>query len=104
MEVNGRFFPLWGQLVEHKEDWIDGKLTEIDDHIGKLETKITDIKLEPDGPVDVVFIVMGKDFSVSWNVEHLSISGKDISKRKPGEGLVIETPFAYRFILEKPKS
>jgi hypothetical protein len=76
MEVNGKFYSFWGQIVKQKEDWIGGTLHESGDSMdralgfGELTTEIVDIELCPNGEDSAYFEVEGKDFSCGFGVEY----------------------------------
>ncbi len=76
MEVNGKDYPLWGQFVEKKEEWIGGTLHDSGDsmdralELGDLTTEILDIELHTNGEESAWFGVEGKDFSCGFDVEH----------------------------------
>jgi hypothetical protein len=75
-EVNGKFYPMWGQLVKGKNMFIGGILEDHD--MGMcLKTEITDITLEPNGKDSAFFLVDGKDFSCGGDVSCLGIVGGD---------------------------
>ena len=83
-EVDHKKFPLWGQFIDRKNEWIGGRLIDTDTDFGmqEAETKIKDIRLElwPKGLTkeqkdlgcvqSVVFIVAGEDFNCSFNVKY----------------------------------
>lgn len=82
--INGKEYPLWSQFVEEKEKWIDGTLQDFGDGLdyhmgcGKMETKITDIQLLPNGDDSAMFEISGKDFSCGFDVGHGGITaGED---------------------------
>ncbi len=76
MEVNGKTYPLWGQFVEKKEEFVGGVLEDFGDSIYRRigfknsKTKIVDIKLRPNGEDSAFFEVIGKDFSCGFDVEY----------------------------------
>jgi len=82
MEVNGKFYPLWGQFVEKEGEWIGGTLQEVQDSFPVLSvdsqldgTDITGIELKPNGEGSAFFEVSGKDYSCGADVRHLGIIG-----------------------------
>lgn len=84
IEVNGRVYPLWNQFVEKKDQWIGGTLQDFGDSMDRvwgiadkngMVTKITDIKLEPNGEESAWFEITGKDFSCGFDVKHGGIGG-----------------------------
>jgi len=81
-EVNGKFYPLWSQFVERKDEWIGGLLEDSDDDIDRQieasdgsfnATQIVDIRLLPNGKDSALFQVDGVDFDCSYDVKYLSI-------------------------------
>ena len=68
MKVNGKHYPMWGQFVERKNEFIGGLLQEIYDcgfPIAEVpQTKILDIELIPNGEESAFFRVIGKDLLV----------------------------------------
>ena len=81
MEVNGKSYPLWGQFVEKKQEWIGGWIEDFGDRIDKIifdgeimKTVITDVILRPNGN-SAYFEVVGKEFSCGFGVEYGGIIG-----------------------------
>lgn len=75
--VNGKYFPLWQQLVDNKDLYI-GKFMEDIDASNKfskpIDTKITDILLIPDKLNDTVLIsIRGEDFTKVSDVKDIGI-------------------------------
>jgi hypothetical protein len=72
--VNGRAYPLWSQFVQRQDEWIGGRLQDMDkdpiaNPTGRVaETKITGIKLTPNGTDSAWFAVNGEDFSCGFDV------------------------------------
>lgn len=86
IEVNGKEYPLWSQFVERKNEWIGGILRDTGDSfdwsvmgITPMETKITDIRLEPNGDDSAYFSVDGGSFSCGFDVHFGGISGDNYS-------------------------
>lgn len=84
MEVNGKFYPLWGQFVERQQEWIGGVLEDSGDNMdrsfgaGTMQTKITGITLEPTGENSAFFSVVGEEFTCGFNVKYGGVSsGKE---------------------------
>lgn len=81
MIVNGKEYPLWSQFVEKKNEWIGGTLEELEDSFPQLsdegspKTKITDIKLEPNGKENAYFSVAGEDYGCGGSTDCLGIVG-----------------------------
>jgi len=82
MIVNGKEYPLWGQFVEKKEEWIGGELMDggdsFDIQLGfsPVKTIITDIELRPNGKESAFFAVVGKDFECGFDVSVGGIGGE----------------------------
>jgi hypothetical protein len=79
--INGRHYPLWSQFVDRKHEWVGGTLRDEGDSMdqamgmGKLETEILDITLEPNGQTSAYFSVVGKDFTCGFDVQYGGIGG-----------------------------
>lgn len=83
--INGKYYPLWQQLIDKKDFFIDGILEDYGDDADRAMglvgaenpaiTTITDITLEPNGKESAMFTVHGNDFSCSFDVQHGGISG-----------------------------
>ena len=90
MEVNGRTYPMWGQFIKRKDEWIGGILKEINEDpfcgpVGEeLKTKITDITLVPNGEESAYFSVDGEDFGCGFDVGHGGVCGESW-----GEGWIV---------------
>jgi hypothetical protein len=80
MNVNGKFYPLWGQFVERKGEFIGGTLEDHDPDIQRFHNKpfasttITDIRLKPNGEDSAMFCVDGADFTCAGSVKFLGIT------------------------------
>lgn len=80
MEINGKFYGMWGQFVEKKDTFIGGQLEDVGDSIdmamgmGKMITSIIDIKLEPNKE-SALFSVVGELFTCNFDVRYGSIVG-----------------------------
>jgi hypothetical protein len=76
MQVNGKVYPMWGQFVAKKEQFIGGILQDSGDSMDRRmglpagETVITDIALRPNGVDSAFFEVVGKDFTCGFDVGH----------------------------------
>ena len=74
--INGKTYPLWGQFVERKEEWMGGTLEDfgdsMDQHMFGADahaiTTITDITLEPNGD-SAMFCVEGEKFGCGFDVQ-----------------------------------
>jgi hypothetical protein len=81
MEINGKFYPMWSQFVEKKQDWIGGVLEDSGDsmdkamRLGNMSTEILDIELRANGEESAWFGVEGKDFSCGFDVSVGGITG-----------------------------
>lgn len=79
IKINGREFPLWSQFVERKDEFIGGILEDHDDDVfcppGISTTKITDIRLDPNGATSALFRVVGEDFECSFDASVGGIDG-----------------------------
>jgi hypothetical protein len=74
MEVNGKFYSMWGQLVEGKARYIGGVLEDHD--MGTImTTEITDITLLPNGETSAFFAVKGEHFSCGFDVGTGGVTG-----------------------------
>jgi len=82
MEVNGKFYPFWGQFVEKKNEFIGGVMEDFGDSIDQslgivdesMKTEITNIVLEKNGDDSAMFKVCGKDFDCGFDVRHGGIT------------------------------
>ena len=81
MKVNGKHYPLWGQFIERKDEWIGGTLQDFGDGMdvalgygGKTGT-ITDITLRPNGNDSAFFSVDAEDWGCGFDVGHGGVSG-----------------------------
>ena len=72
--INGKNYPLWGQFVDRKNEWVGGKLINRDMGL-KAETIITDIELVPNGQDSAFFRVCGEDFNFGFDVRYGGVSG-----------------------------
>lgn len=77
--INGKHYPLWQQFVDRQMEWIGGRLQNLDDgdiaETKIAETKITGIRLEPNGEDSAYFSVDGETFSCGFDVQYGGISG-----------------------------
>lgn len=77
--INGKVYPLWGQFVDRKDEWIGGALESfgavVDRVNGKTSaiTTIEDIIMEPKGTTSAIFKIVGKDFTCESDVKFLAI-------------------------------
>lgn len=77
MEVNGKFYGLWGNFVQTKERFI-GKTLEKFVFQEVLTTKITNITLAPNGTDSAFFEIVGTDFSCCFDVNFGGITSGDL--------------------------
>jgi hypothetical protein len=84
--VNGKYYPLWSQFIEKKQEWIGGVLFDEGDYMGRLlgmkleETEIVDIALTPNGKKSAYFEIVGKKYSCGFDVERGGISGNQFGE------------------------
>lgn len=77
--VNGKDYPLWGQFVDGKEEWIGGVLHDLDKEFGCLEpTEIVNIELLPNGEEHALFQVVGKDYTCGFNTSCGGVGGNQL--------------------------
>lgn len=84
MEVNGKFYPLWGQFVAKEKEFINGTLEDFGDNVDRAlgskpkVTKITGIVLRPSNKDSAFFEVKGEDFDCGFDVHQGGIgAGED---------------------------
>lgn len=84
--VNGRTYPLWGQFIDRKEEWIGGTLEDFGDPMdrrmgykGTVAT-ITDITLTPNGEDSAFFGVHTDEGTFGFDV---SVGGIGGDQEKP---------------------
>lgn len=92
MEVNGKTYPLWGQFVEKKAQWIGGTLQ---DHECEESTIITDIRLEPNGKDSAMFTIKGEAYSCAFDVRYGGVGGCPVLE----EGIAFSTQFGINFTI-----
>jgi hypothetical protein len=74
MEVNGKFYPLWGQFVERQNEWVGGILQDFGDTFDRgmgaepKTTLITKIELKPNGDDSAWFGVIGEGFECGFDI------------------------------------
>ena len=79
--VNGKEYKFWGQFVERKVEWVGGILRDDGDPMDRRmghttsDTKIVDIRLEPNGKDAAMFLVEGEDFTCGFDVSVGGITG-----------------------------
>jgi hypothetical protein len=73
--INGRRYPLWSQFVARKAEWIGGVLEDLNEAPRIASTKITDIRLEPNGDTSARFLVIGEEFECGGDVHYLGFMG-----------------------------
>jgi hypothetical protein len=96
--INGKTYPMWGQFVDKKEEWIGGTMMESDRHCGNSpKEKITDIKMEPNGEESALFLVCGETFNWSCDVRYIGIGCGD----NPPNGITIHTRFGNSLTITK---
>lgn len=95
--VNGRYYPLWQQFIDKKDQWIGGTLVELTPGYrdSVVETTIVDITLEPNGEDSAFFSIEGVNFSCGFDTEVGGIAGIQ-DKQRPG-GLWFSGYGGHRF-------
>ena len=72
MVVNGREYPMWGQFVENKENFIGQEVQNID--MGMTSSMIvTDIRLEPNGEDSAKFVIEGDTNTWFSDIHYIGI-------------------------------
>lgn len=78
--VNGKVYPMWGQFLDRKEEWIGGTLEDHGDSMDRqmkmpvMSTKITDIQIRPNGKDSAMFGVIGEHFECASDVRYLGVT------------------------------
>jgi len=86
MKVNGKHYPLWGQFVERKEEWLGGTLEDFGDGMDRAmgfkgaRGIITDIVLRPNGKDSAYFEVSSDGWGCGFDVKVGGISGDPNNK------------------------
>lgn len=81
MEINGRFYSLWGQFVEKQQEFIGGTLEDFGDSMDKrmgfepMQTTIKGIELTPNGDDSAFFLVKGEKFDCGFDVKFGGVVG-----------------------------
>lgn len=80
-KVNGKYYNLWGQFVDQRESFIGGTLQELEEgqplnivHEPIPTTRITDIRLVPNGTDSALFCVDGETWGCEGDVGYLGIT------------------------------
>ena len=73
--INGKHYHLWQQFVDRKSEFIGKRLQDFGDNDGSAETRITDVKLTPNGTDSAYFEVVGEEFGCGFDVHHGGITG-----------------------------
>lgn len=100
--INGKEYPLWGKLVDRKDEFIGGILEEIQDSFPQMpgeapQTKIVDITLEPNGEDSAMFHIVGEIYSCGFDVEHGGITAGE-------EGWLTFSGYGgHEFRIQKPQ-
>lgn len=102
MKINNKEYPMWGQFIENKSEWIGGTLQEVNDsfprvYAGEIDgTIIADIDLRPNGTDSAYFEVKGEKYSCGGDVEFLGITAGD-------EGWITLSGYGgHRWRIKKP--
>lgn len=95
--INGKTYPMWGQFVEKKAEWIGGELQEFDNVMGEAPvTEIIDVTLNASGEDSAIISFHGKDYSCGYDVKYCGIAGEG----RPG-WLTISSQWGDRFQIRK---
>lgn len=90
---------MWQELVDKKEQWIGGLLTDFGDLLPPsfepMSTKIVDMKVGPD-----YFEVIGEDFTCGGARDCLGIAGNP--RNAHGEGLTFSGYGGHEWSIAKP--
>jgi hypothetical protein len=96
--INGKIYPMWGQFVDRKEEWIGGTMREWDNHCGESTVeKITDVRMEPNGNESALFVVAGETFNWCADVGCIGIGGGS----PVNNGITIHTRFGSSLTITK---
>jgi hypothetical protein len=76
IEINGKVYPFWSQLVEKKDQFIGCELEDLGDSMDRAifgsdankKTVVTDVILRENGNDSAWFNITGKDFSCGFDV------------------------------------
>lgn len=103
MEVNGKFYSMWGGIIKNKEKWIGGKLSETcDDRMlnsfgETVIDEITDITLKPNGDDSAYFEVHVKHGrNCGFDVAYGRIDGRNSNDGWLGFRSVYGDPFKIK--------
>ena len=88
---------MWGQFVERKEEWIGGKLIEVDGD-RTYESEITDIDLTPNGEDSAYFKIHAVGGGCGFDVGHGGIDPQKIVEH----GITFGGPMGARFAIQTP--
>ncbi len=69
-----KVFPLWDQLIDKKEDFIGCVLEDHEPGFPVSTTIVTDIRMDSFNGSSI-FVVEGKEFDCSFNVEYGGVTG-----------------------------
>jgi hypothetical protein len=96
--INGKTYPLWGQFVDKKAEWIGGTMKETDSDCGDSPTeKITDIFMHPNGNDSAMFVIKGETFEWAADVSALSVGHVRVER-----GIHLCTPWGSHVTLRMP--
>ena len=81
-KINGKYYHMWEEFVDKKDEWIGGILEDQDDDPfirpqsqRERQGKITDIRLEPNGEDSAAFFVDSEKGSCGFDVKVGGIDG-----------------------------
>ena len=91
---------IWQQMVERKDEWIGGTLTESDDDGHAFSTRITDLTMTKNPPsAGWYFTVEGEDFSAVCHTDYLGVSQYGVPEGSMG----LAASFGMRWVLTPPE-
>lgn len=100
--INSKTYPMWSQFVERKNEWVGGKMFEVDSVMGATPmTEIVNIELVPNGPESAMICIRGIDYDCCADVQYCGIGGTD--QLQPGF-LAIFTQFGSTYYIQQRQS
>lgn len=95
--INGKRYSLWPKFVLQKKQWIGGTLK---DYSANADTKITDIRFEPNGTDSAMFTICGEEFECSADIHYLAIDPQ--LGARLGEGWIgFSSSFGLQFAIKE---
>lgn len=95
--INGKRYSLWPKFALQKKQWIGGTLK---DYSANADTKITDIRFEPNGTDSAMFTICGEDFDCAADVHYLAVDAR-IGERLGKGWLGFSTTFGHEFAIKE---